>query len=204
MEKIILASTSPRRKGLLQQIGINFKVIPSNFKEDMSLKLPPYKLAMNIAYGKAEDVAKRIKNGVVIGADTFFVLNGEFIGKPKNKQEAIKILKKISGKKLKVYSGIAIIKVENCKIVKALKDYELTIIKIRKLQDQEIKAYVNTKEPLDKAAAIAIQGMGAIFVEKINGCYSNVVGLPLHCLFKNLKKIGINIFEYEKWKNYVE
>jgi septum formation protein len=71
MEKIILASTSPRRKGLLQQIGINFKVIPSNFKEDMSLKLPPYKLAMNIAYGKAEDVAKRIRNGVVIGADTF-------------------------------------------------------------------------------------------------------------------------------------
>lgn len=200
-KRVILASVSPRRKGLLQQIGIDFEVVPSDFKEDMTLKLPPPKLAMYLAYGKAKDVAKRLKEGIIIGADTFFVFNGKLIGKPKNKEDAIKTLKKISGKTLKVYSGIAIIDKYSGKIVK---DYELTKIQFRKLAEQEIKAYVNTKEPLDKAASIAIQGLGAIFIKKVNGCYSNIVGLPLHCLFKNLKKIGINIFEYEKWKSYIE
>ncbi|MCX8194000.1 MAG: Maf family protein [Candidatus Pacearchaeota archaeon] len=200
-KKIILASVSPRRKGLLQQIGINFEVIPSNFKEDMTLKMPPHKLVVHLALGKAKDVANRIKEGIVIGADTFFVLNKEFIGKPKNEKDAIKTLKKISGKTLKVYSGIAII---DSKTGKTITDYEVTDIKIRKMSDHEIKSYVKTKEPLDKAASIAIQGLGAIFIEKLNGCYTNVIGLPLHCLANNLKKFGVNIFKYERWKNYVE
>jgi len=200
-KRIILASTSPRRRGLLQQIGIEFEVMSSDYVEDMTLKLQPYKLAMHLAYGKAKSVTKKVRKGIIIGADTFFVLGKQRIGKPKNKQDAIRILKKISGKILKVYSGIALI---NVSTGKSIRDYEVTKIKIRKIHENEIKIYINTREPLDKAAAIAIQGLGAIFIEKIDGCYSNVIGLPLHCLFKNLKKFGVNIFEYEKWKNYVE
>jgi len=199
--RIILASVSPRRKGLLQQIGIEFDVVPSEFKEDMTLRMPYTKLAMHLAHGKANNVAKNIKESIIIGADTFLVLGKNIIGKPKNAADAIKTLKKLSNKTLFVYSGIAII---DAKTGKSLKDYEITKIKFRKINNEEIKAYINTKEPLDKAGAIAIQGLGAIFIEKIDGCYSNVIGLPLHCLYKNLKKFGVNIFEYEKWKSYVE
>ena len=200
-QRIILASVSPRRKGLLQQIGLEFDVMPSNYKENMKASIPPAKLAETLAYGKANDVVKRVKEGIVIGVDTFMALGNKRVGKPKNKEDAIKTLRSLSGKTINVYSGIAII---DAKTKKKIVDHEITRIKMKKLSDEEILAYVNTKEPLDKAGSIAIQGLGAIFIEKIDGCYSNVIGLPLVCLYKNLKKFGVNIFEYEKWKNYVE
>ena len=200
-QRIILASVSPRRKGLLQQIGLEFDVMPSNYKENMKVSIPPEKLAETLAYGKASDVAKKIKEGIVIGVDTFMASGNKRVGKPKNKGDAIKTLRSLSGKTINVYSGIAII---DAKTKKKIVDHEITRIKMKKLSDEEILAYVNTKEPLDKAGSIAIQGLGAIFIEKIDGCYSNVIGLPLVCLYKNLKKFGVNIFEYEKWKNYVE
>ena len=122
MKKIILASTSPRRHALLRQIGLKFEIVPSNYEEDMTLKLLPNKLAMFLARGKAYDVAKRKKSGIVIGVDTFVVLNKEVIGKPHNKIKAKETLQKISNKTLKVYSGVAII---DAKTKKEIIDYEI-------------------------------------------------------------------------------
>jgi septum formation protein len=193
MKQIILASTSPRRHDLLRQIGLKFKIVPSKYKEDMTLKLPPHKLAMFLARGKAQEVAERRKSGIVIGVDTFVVLNKEVIGKPHNKTNAKKILEKISNKTLKVYSGVAII---DAKTKKEIIDYEISKVKIRKISPLEIRKYIATEEPLDKAGAFGMQGLGAIFVAKIDGCYSNVVGLPLHNLTKNLTRMGIDVFSY--------
>ncbi|MBT3814704.1 septum formation inhibitor Maf [Candidatus Woesearchaeota archaeon] len=195
MKEIILASTSPRRHDLLNQIGLKFKIVPSNYEEDMTLKLPPHKLAMFLAKGKASDVAERRKSGIVIGVDTFVVFNKEVIGKPHNKVKAKETLKKISGKTLKVYSGVAII---DAKTKKEIVDYEISKVKIRKITTLEIKKYIDTEEPLDKAGAFGMQGLGAIFVAKVDGCYSNVVGLPLHNLEKNLAKMGIDVFSYQE------
>jgi septum formation protein len=195
MKQIILASTSPRRHDLLRQIGLKFKIVPSKYEEDMTLNLHPHKLAMFLAKGKAQEVAERRKSGIVIGVDTFVVFNKEVIGKPHNKIKAKETLKKISGKTLKVYSGVAII---NAKTKKEIVDYEISKVKIRKISPSEIRKYIDTKEPLDKAGAFGMQGLGAIFVEKIDGCYSNVVGLPLHNLEKNLTKLGMDIFSYRE------
>jgi septum formation protein len=193
MKKIILASTSPRRHNLLQQIGLKFEIVPSKYEEDMTLKLPPHELAMVLARGKAFEVAERKKSGIIIGVDTFVVLGKEVIGKPHNKVNAKKTLEKISNKILKIYSGVAII---DAKTKKEIVDYEISKVKIRKISPLEIKKYIATEEPLDKAGAFGMQGLGAIFVSKIDGCYSNVVGLPLHNLTKNLAKMGIDVFSY--------
>ncbi len=197
-QKIILASTSPRRKELAQQMGLEFVIVPSSYEEDMTMKLSPKELVKTLAYGKAKDVAVKFKEGIVIGVDTFIVFNGKKLGKPKTKQQAIDMLKSFSGKSQKVYSGVALI---DCKTGKEIKDYEVTTLKFRKLDPAEIKKYVETGEPMDKAGAYAIQGLSSIFVEKINGCYHNIVGFPIHNIYKNLKKLGVDIFEYEKWKS---
>jgi septum formation protein len=191
-KEIILASTSPRRKELLKQIGLNFKIIPSNYEEDISLKMSHTKLAKTLAYGKASDVSRRVKNGIIIGVDTFLVLGKKRIGKPKDEKNARKMLKLLSGKRMKVYSGVAIIdKYKKREIV----DCEITEVKLKKLTDKEIASYVKTKEPLDKAGAFAIQGIGGIFIEEIKGCYTNVIGIPLNNLYKNLNKLGFNILK---------
>ena len=196
-KKIILASTSPRRHGLAQEMGLEFEIIPSKYEEDMSLKLPPAKLAMTLAYGKALDVAKRYKRGIVIGIDTFVVFKGKLLGKPKSKKEAFRMLKRFSGKWQSIYSGVALI---DCESKKTIKDYEVSKIKFARMNDFEIKKYIETGDPMDKAGAFGIQGLAAIFLEKVDGCYTNVIGLPVRNLYKNLKKMGVNIFEYEQWK----
>lgn len=196
-QKIILASTSPRRHGLAQEMGLEFEIVPSDYEEDMTMKLSPKNLAMTLAYGKALDVAKKFKEGVVIGIDTFIVFKGKKLGKPKSKEEAFNLLKSFSGKKLEVISGLALI---DCKTKKEIKDYEISGVKLRKMSDEEIKIYIGTGEPMDKAGAFAIQGLGSIFIEDIQGSYTNIVGFPVSCLYKNLKKLGVNIFEYERWK----
>lgn len=195
--KIILASTSPRRSELLKQIGLDFTVIPSLYEEDMTLKMSHKNLAKTLAYGKAKDVAGKITEGIVIGVDTFLILGNKRIGKPKDTQDAMRILESLSGKIIKVYSGVAII---NCSTGKEIIDYEITKVKFKKLSKEEIEHYVKTGEPLGKAGAFAIQGMGAIFITSIKGCYSNVIGLPLHNLYKNLQKFSIDIFDYENIK----
>jgi septum formation protein len=195
--KIILATTSPRRHGLAQTMGLDFDAVPSSYEEDMELKLNPKELVMTFAYGKAADVAKKFKEGIVIGIDTIVVFNNKNIGKPKNDKDAFKTLKSFSGKKQYVYSGVALI---DCRTGKTIKDCEITEVYFKKMDDNEIKSYIKTGEHRDKAGGYGIQDLASIFIKKINGCYFNVMGFPIYNIYKNLKKLGVNIFEYERWK----
>jgi len=193
-QKIILATTSPRRHGLAQTMGLEFDIVPSNYEEDMTKKLKPKEMVMAFSYGKALDVAKRFKEGIVIGVDTIVVFKGKKLGKPKNKEDAFNMLKSFSGKKQYVYSGVAII---DCKTIR---DCETTDVYFDKLGDEEIKRYIETGEPMDKAGAYGMQYLASIFIKKINGCYFNVMGFPIFNIYKNLKKMNVNIFDYDGWK----
>jgi septum formation protein len=197
-KQIILASTSPRRHELAKVMGLDFKIVPSDYEEDMTLKMHPKKLVQFLAHGKAQDVAKKYKKGIVIGVDTIVIYKNQVLGKPKDKKHAFKMLKSFSGKTQEVYSGVCLI---DCKTGETIRDYEVTIVKFRKLEDSEIKKYIATGEPLDKAGAYGIQDLSSIFIEKIDGCYFNVVGFPVYNIYKNLKKIGVDIFQYERWNS---
>ena len=190
MKEVILASASPRRKELLEKIGLRFKVEPSNYEEDIPSELEPHELAQKISLEKAKVVASKHQNVIVIAADTFIVFGGQILGKPHTEKEARKMLEAISGKSHSVITGFSIIDTDKNKTLS--KSVE-TKIYIRKLTLAEIDAYVKSKEPLDKAGAYAIQGLGAVFVEKIEGDYFNVIGLPLSALTEALKEFGINI-----------
>ena len=190
MREIILASASPRRKELLEKIGLRFKVEPSNYEEDTPSALEPHELARKISLEKAKVVASKHQNVIVIAADTFVVFGDQILGKPHTEKEARKMLELINGKSHSVITGFSIIDTSNNKTLS--KSVE-TKTYIRKLTSAEIDAYVKSKEPLDKAGAYAIQGLGSVFVEKIEGDYFNVIGLPLSALTEALKEFGINI-----------
>ena len=190
MKTIILASASPRRKELLEKIGLTFKVEPSNYEEQVHSGLEPHEFAQKIALEKARTVASKHKDGIVIAADTFIVFGGQILGKPHTENEARKMLETINGKSHSVITGFSIIDTSKNKTLS--KSVE-TKVYLRKLTLAEIDAYVKSKEPLDKAGAYAIQGLGAVFVEKIEGDYFNVIGLPLSALTEALKEFGINI-----------
>lgn len=185
-KRIILASSSPRRYNLLNQVGIDFDVIPSSVEEIIDPQKTPEENVVYLSELKALDVSKNIENAFIVGADTIVVLNGKILGKPKDKQDAYEMLKFLSNKEHKVYTGFTILdKPSNKKI----SDYELTIVKFRELEDEEIWSYIDTNSPIDKAGAYGIQDdYGALFVEKINGCFYNVVGFPLTKFYLTLKK----------------
>lgn len=190
MKKIILASSSPRRKDLLNQIGLSFEIDPSNYSEDMSLEMEPLELAKYLSLGKAKDVAQRHKDSIVIGADTFCTLNGELLGKPGTAENSKKMLQKLSGNAHSVITGFTIIDTEtNKQISKAVE----TKVYFKNLSEKEIDAYVATGEPLDKGGGYAIQGLASLFVKKIEGDYFNIVGLPILPLAEQLKFFGVNI-----------
>ena len=184
----ILASASPRRQELLTKIVDNFDVIVSNFDED-SVKFngDVEDYVKTLAEGKGKDVASQAKkDSIIIAADTVVVIDGKILGKPKNADDAYNMLKLLSNKIHRVYSGIAVINTANdVKKNEAI----FTEVKFSELTHEEIINYINSKEPLDKAGAYGIQGLGALFVEKINGCYYNVVGLPLNRLNKIIKEV---------------
>jgi septum formation protein len=193
-KQIILASQSPRRKYLLSTIiGEEFIICKSNYEEDNKLNINPIELAKKHAFGKANDVAKKFDSGIVIGGDVFVVLDGEVLGKPKDEEDAFLMLKKQQGKETLVISGLAVIDIDNNK---TYIEHEVTKLKMSKLNDDEILNYINTKDPMDKAGSFGMQDKGGILVEKVNGSYSNVVGLPLNKLHKIFRKIGIKIFDY--------
>lgn len=176
MEKIILASASPRRKELLEKYNLNLHIFPADIEELYGEEESPEQIAMSLALEKALWVEKYFKEGIIISADTIVVLEDEILGKPIDEKQAFYTLKRLSGKEHKVITGLSIIKANtNLKII----DFESTIVKFRDLSDHKIKRYIDTKEPMDKAGAYGIQGYGELLVKKINGCYSNVVGLPL-------------------------
>jgi septum formation protein len=186
-QKYILASKSLRRIKLLKQINLNFTPEDSGVKEADGNSHSPVACVRHNSRLKAKAVAIKHKSGIVIGADTIVALAGKILGKPKNKQQAELYLKRLSGKKHIVYTGIYLI---NTADNKELFSYEKTSVYFRVLSADEIKYYVNTHTPLDKAGAYGIQDdFGCLFVSKINGDYYNVVGLPLTRLYVMLKQI---------------
>lgn len=172
---------------MLEQLGLKFEMAVSDYNEDMATLSEPCELAKFIAFKKAEVVAKNYKNAVVIGADTFTVLENKFIGKPKDKDEARRILKNFSGKEHKVITGLAIIDTENGQIIKESGE---AIIKFRNLNDQEIEDYLATGEPLDAAGGYNMNDRGAALIENISGDYYAIVGFPLSKLYVELRKLG--------------
>jgi len=190
MKPIILASTSPRRKQILAQSGLSFTAVSSNYEEDMTLKLKPLELAKHLSRGKATSIASKYPNHIIIGADTFIALKDELLGKPLTMEKARKSLKKISGKTVSVITGFTILDTGTKKSYSKACE---TKVFIKRLSNQEIENYIKTNEPLDKAGAFAIQGLGAVIVKKIEGDYLNVMGLPLFELARALKKFDVKI-----------
>lgn len=184
--RIILASNSPRRKLLLKQIGLRFKVHPSRVEEKFDPRLSPRLNARRIALEKAMDVARLHRKGIVVGADTIVVLGRKVLGKPKSVSEAKRMLRLLSGRTHIVYTGLALVDAELGKNAVAV---EKTAVTFRKLEKKEIVRYVASGAPMDKAGAYGIQDdYGAVFVEKINGCFYNVMGFPLARFFSMLRK----------------
>ena len=182
----VLASKSPRRKELLNKIGINAQIVPSQINEDNYKGLEAEKMVMQLSFVKAADVARSFrKNTFVIGADTCVCLEGKIFGKPDSNDDAKRMLRELSGKTHQVYTGYCVI---DCGSGKSVSRCAVTNVTFKELTDSEIEAYVATREPLDKAGAYGIQEKGAVFVEKIEGDYSNVVGLPLSPLYKLFKE----------------
>ncbi len=186
-ESIYLASKSPRRKKLFELLGIPFTVFPVLLDETIEDGEHPAMSVKRLALQKMDKAKAEIKNGIIITADTIVVLNNEIIGKPADPADAIKILNKLSGKTHHVYTGFMIsnLATKNEKI-----DYQKTAVTFRNLSQNEISDYVSTGKPMDKAGAYGIQeDFGAVFVKSINGCYYNVVGLPLAKVYLTLKKL---------------
>ncbi|MCU0405770.1 MAG: Maf family protein [Ignavibacteriaceae bacterium] len=185
--QIYLASKSPRRRKLLKQLGIKFKSFSVNSTEDFLDGEHPVECVKRIAVEKMDLAKQRVNNSIIITADTIVVLNGKVIGKPSNKNDALKILSLLSGKVHIVYTGFCVF---NQTTNKLLLDYERTEVEFRKLTKDEIADYVDGGSPMDKAGAYGIQDdFGAVFVKRINGCYYNVVGLPLTKLYNALRKV---------------
>lgn len=186
--KIILASQSPRRKKLLNQIGLNFEIRASKYEEDMTVKKDPQELVQFLALNKAKDVAQYYQDAIVIGADTIVVYKNKVIGKPKNVEEARKTLRNLSGQKHEVITGFAVIDISKNEIIN---DFGLAQVQFRKLDQKEIEDYIQTGEPLDKAGSYGIQSKGAVLIDKIEGDYFSVVGLPIAKIYMALKELGI-------------
>ncbi len=188
--KLILASGSPRRIELLKILGCKFQIISSKDEERINPRLSPIENAKRISRLKALNVASKISEGIVIAADTMVVLGKKILGKPKNKKEAEKMLRNLSGKEHRVITGLAVVNAETKKI---MQDVVITKVRFRKLSKNLIDKYIATGEPLDKAGAYGIQGKASLLVESIKGDYFNVVGLPLNALNQLLEKFGVGL-----------
>ncbi len=202
--KLVLASASPRRQELLRLLKLKFEVIPSLYEETPGGKQEPAPLVINHALGKAQEVAKRLgartsgtggrksmvpagenPHIIILGADTVVVLDGDILGKPRSSEDACLMLQRLQGRWHEVYTGVAVLA-----DTKELTGYEATRVRFCPLSNLEIKSYVQTGEPLDKAGAYALQGIGSAFVERIEGCFTNVIGLPLPLTMRLLKASG--------------
>ncbi|MFA6142453.1 MAG: Maf family protein [Candidatus Omnitrophota bacterium] len=190
MRKLILASKSKARQKLLRQIGLKFQVTGSLVKEDEHLKGQCSDFVIGNALRKAEDVAGRLRSGVVIAADTVVLVGNRIIGKPKSLKDACKALKVLTKKPQWVFTGIAVIDIDTNK---RYTDYEKTKVYMYPLTDAQIKNYFKKISPFDKAGSFDVQGPGSVFIDRIEGCFYNVVGLPLAKLARILKKVGVEI-----------
>lgn len=190
MGRIVLASSSPRRISLLKMLGVTFEPVPASIVEEKREGEEPADFARRIAKEKALQVAERVKAEFVIAADTVVVIDGEVLGKPKDENEARRMLEKLSGRTHKVITAVALYKKESGEL---LLDHKETLVRFTVLSKAEIDWYIKTDEPMDKAGAYGIQGLGSLFIERIDGCYTNVVGLPLPLLYQLAKRAGLSL-----------
>ena len=180
--EIILASKSPRRRKILELIGLNFIILPSNIHEHSNLDISPVNFAKYWSKKKAKSIANDYKDNLIIGADTIVNLNGKILGKPKDKEESYVMLKNLSGETHEVITGITIIH----KKMKILKTFSaVTKVSVRNIPDKDIIYYAENYPTLDKAGSYGIQDWFSVWIKKIDGCYYNVMGLPLSKFYKN-------------------
>ena len=192
-QRVILASASPRRRELLSLIYPNFEVAPSDFDENhVSTELPPVEYVARAASHKARAVAAEQKDAIVIGADTVVVVDGHILGKPADVEDARRMLRMLSGRTHHVYTGVCVISIVKGQASET-EGVERTEVSVRELSDELLDRYIATAEPMDKAGAYAIQGKGAVLIERIDGCYFNVVGLPVHLLSRLLEELGMEL-----------
>lgn len=188
MQPLILASSSPRRKELLENLHLTFEVTSPDVDESYDLNCAPEEIVMDLAERKSKFVATKYPHAFVIGADTIVVCDGDILGKPKTQTDAFCMLKKLSGQTHSVFTGVSIYSPTG-----HVTFFEKTDVVFWELTDAEINGYIDTNEPLDKAGAYGIQGLGRLLVKKVNGDYFSVVGLPLSRTVRELKKLGFTL-----------
>lgn len=199
IDQIILASVSPRRKELLEQLGLDFSIRPA-LEEEIPQGDTPGEIVSHLSKNKAIEVAKSLAEkmqgseinpqvSLVIGADTLVVLEDEILGKPKDKTQAFEMLSRLSGKQHSVYTGVAFILVKDNHYHTVDSFFEETLVTVYQMDQQEILDYIETGDPMDKAGAYGIQGIFARYIKEITGEYCNVVGLPIGHLWQRLKKL---------------
>ncbi len=195
---IVLVSASPRRRELLQQIGVSFEVYPAEVDETLPNQVSdPASLAIELAWRKVRAVASRFPSRWLLAADTLVVVGKRLLGKPQNPKEAFLMLRQLSGRTHKVVTGLCLAKTDvKGRICRPYETSETTLVTFRQLTDEEISTYISTGEPFDKAGAYGIQGKASIFVTEIVGCYFNVVGLPLAKLASLLKEAGLDVTSF--------
>ena len=192
--RLILASQSPRRYELLKQMGLDFEVVPSKIIEDFVQSESPREHVIRLAEAKARDVASKHLDRWVVAADTIVYINGSILGKPKCREEAVEMLRRLSGQEHRVLTGFSVFHLERGK---SDKEAVQTAVRMKPLTSAEMEWYVKTGEPFDKAGGYAIQGIGSFMIESIQGSYTNVVGLPLCELIQMLNRLGaITISEF--------
>jgi septum formation protein len=185
--RLILASASPRRRDLLRNAGFDFEIRPSQIVEEIQPGELPEDFARRAAREKALQIAASSpRGGLVLGADTIVVIDGQTLGKPSDPQDAMRMLRLLSGRTHQVHTGICLVRAPDS--IQALK-HETTLVTFRALDEEEIRQYVESGEPSGKAGAYAIQGLASKFVTRISGCYSNVVGLPIALVYEILKPV---------------
>ncbi|MBI5047731.1 MAG: septum formation protein Maf [Deltaproteobacteria bacterium] len=187
-KRITLASSSPRRKALLEEIGLSFDICHSNIDENIKNGEVPEKHCLRLAEEKAKEAAKNVKSGWILGADTIVLIDNRILGKPSGIKEARDMLNLLRGRHHKVVTAFCLLNASTGKNIKRVVE---SMVKIKNLSDKEIEDYLSTGEPLDKAGAYAAQGIGNFMIEKIEGSYTNVVGLPMEELKQVLEEIGI-------------
>lgn len=184
-KKLILASASPRRKEIMEMLGLDFEVIVSDAEEIMDPELSIEERVMQVAKVKALNVLKNNSDCVIVGSDTIVEVDGRMLGKPHSKMEAEEMIKLISGRSHRVVTALAILSSDDEYV-----DCDETYVHFDPVPQEEIEKYVLTDEPYDKAGAYAIQGWASVFISRIEGSYYTVVGLPLHLVYQQLRKMG--------------
>ncbi len=193
MRKIVLASKSYWRKTLLEQIGLkDFEIMESKYEEDMNAMSDPRELAKFLALKKGEVVAEKFPDAIVLSGDTFIVFENQFIGKPKDSEDARRTLRLLSGKEVSAVSGYAVI---DTKTGKVINDFGEGVVKFRNISDEEIDDYVATGEPLTLAGSFGIMMAAAAFVESVSGDFYSIVGFPIGKIYLALKELGVNVFK---------